>query len=252
MLLGNFSSLNTNPGRAIGGFNNLYKNYKAGTQYQFYIPDTETTSKLNQASYPTGTEVPYSFILAPRGGQLSSSNNLNGIGIVTSDLYMGKACTAALSGSGAITSDMSLVTQLVAALSGSGVITSNLSSIIALAAALSGSGSISGALSILSSLVAALSGTGGMIVNLTGNANLSASIFVNSSTATVNEIVAGVWSALASSYNVSGTMGNKLNGAGSAGDPWTTNLSGYNTTDTAGKIMKQIKKKASDAASLSA
>lgn len=36
-------------------------------------------------------------------------------------------------------------------------------------------------------------------------------------------------------------MGEKLNGAGSAGDPWTTDLTGYNTADTAGKIVKQIK-----------
>lgn len=33
-------------------------------------------------------------------------------------------------------------------------------------------------------------------------------------------------------------MGNKLNGAGSAGDPWTTDLSSYNTAGTAGKRLK--------------
>jgi hypothetical protein len=34
-------------------------------------------------------------------------------------------------------------------------------------------------------------------------------------------ITAAVWSALAAAYNVPGTMGEKLNGAGSAGNPWT-------------------------------
>jgi hypothetical protein len=33
-------------------------------------------------------------------------------------------------------------------------------------------------------------------------------------------------------------MGEKLNGAGSAGNPWTTDLSSYNTANTAGKILR--------------
>lgn len=39
-------------------------------------------------------------------------------------------------------------------------------------------------------------------------------------------------------------MGVKLNSAGTAGDPWITDLSGYITADTAGKIIKQIKSNA--------
>ncbi len=61
-----------------------------------------------------------------------------------------------------------------------------------------------------------------------------------------------MWSALAAEYNISGTMGQKLNGAGSAGDPWTTDLTTYTTDGTAGKILQQAKKAAKDAASLSA
>lgn len=77
-------------------------------------------------------------------------------------------------------------------------------------------------------LTASPQGTGEMVLE----------IYVNESQATVNQIVAAVWSALASQYNESGTMGQKLNGAGSAGDPWTTDLSSYNTPGTAGKIQK--------------
>ena len=85
-----------------------------------------------------------------------------------------------------------------------------------------------------------------------GNADLEAHIFVNTGSAEVQQIVDGVWNALAADYNVSGTMGQKLNGAGSAGDPWTTDLSGYNTANTAGKILKETKSKAALAATLSA
>jgi hypothetical protein len=81
-----------------------------------------------------------------------------------------------------------------------------------------------------------------VVANLKGNASMEADIFVNSGTATVNELVAGVWNALASDFNTSGTMGQKLNGAGSAGDPWTTDLAAYNTDGTAGLLMKKASK----------
>lgn len=68
---------------------------------------------------------------------------------------------------------------------------------------------------------------------------MEADIYVNQSEATVQQIVDAVWNALAAEYDLSGTMGEKLNGAGSAGDPWTTDLSSYNTAQTAGKILKE-------------
>lgn len=70
---------------------------------------------------------------------------------------------------------------------------------------------------------------------------MSADIYVSAAEASVQEMVYAVWNAIASDYNNSGTMGNKLNGAGSAGDPWTTDLSSYNTEGTAGKKLKDLK-----------
>lgn len=55
---------------------------------------------------------------------------------------------------------------------------------------------------------------------------------------TAFDIAQAVWGSVASQNNTSGTMGQKLNGAGSAGDPWTTDLSAYNTAGTAGKKLK--------------
>jgi hypothetical protein len=48
---------------------------------------------------------------------------------------------------------------------------------------------------------------------------------------------AAVWSALASSYNAPGTMGEKLNDAGSAANPWTEVIDG---TYTASDLLKLI------------
>lgn len=53
---------------------------------------------------------------------------------------------------------------------------------------------------------------------------------------TVFDIVQGVLNAVASQYNVSGTIGNKINSASAAGDPWSADLGGY-AAGTAGHLM---------------
>ena len=45
-----------------------------------------------------------------------------------------------------------------------------------------------------------LSGTGALTANLKGMASLSATIYVNSGSATIREIVDGVWNAQTSDY----------------------------------------------------
>lgn len=92
----------------------------------------------------------------------------------------------------------------------------------------------------LAGMVASLAGSG-LITDAQQEAlgEMTATIYVNQSEATVQQIVDAVWNALATEYDLSGTMGEKLNGAGSAGDPWTTDLTSYTTANTAGKILKE-------------
>lgn len=254
MLLGNYTPLNTNPGRAIGGFTNLYSNYKPSKWYSFYDPDTDTTRLNARASLPSGTEPPYSWILAPKGGELSSTNKLGGTGTLTASAAQGINIESDLIGSGTIdTASLALVTSMTAGLVGSGTISSaSMTGIISLETDLSGAGSLTASLSSIVGLNVAMTGSGTLTATLRGTLSLAADIYVNQSEATVQQIVDAVWNALAAEYNVSGTMGEKLNGAGSAGDPWTTDLAPYNTDGTAGKIVKQIKAKAAAAAALSA
>lgn len=58
---------------------------------------------------------------------------------------------------------------------------------------------------------------------------------------TVAQVADAVWNAIASNYLTAGSTGAKLNAAGSAGDPWSTDLSTYNTAGTAGYIAKATK-----------
>ncbi len=104
---------------------------------------------------------------------------------------------------------------------GVGALQGNMSLGLSLSTTLTGTGALTPSMSLLVGMIANLTGSGAITANLKGIARLEASIFVNSGTATVNELVDGVWEALAADHNNSGTMGEKLNGAGSAGNPWT-------------------------------
>ncbi len=53
-------------------------------------------------------------------------------------------------------------------------------------------------------------------------------------------IANAVWAAIAETHNESGTMGQKLNAAGSAGDPWVTELPGSYSGDQAGAILPAL------------
>jgi hypothetical protein len=54
-----------------------------------------------------------------------------------------------------------------------------------------------------------------------------------------DEVASAVLDATATDYNTAGTIGNKINSAASAGDPWTADLTGY-ATDTAGAIIRRM------------
>lgn len=59
------------------------------------------------------------------------------------------------------------------------------------------------------------------------------------------DIAQAIWQASSTQYNASGSMGEKLNNASSAGNPWSASPETNNGTGTMGKVINDIKKKAS-------
>lgn len=246
MILGNIDQLSFNPYRSLGHFS-VKSNFRPSAWNAIFFPDTTIASTMSRVSLPSGTQPPYSWLLAIKGGELSSTTQMVGRGSLTANVLSGKFMTANLSGVGSLVGTMSLISSLTANLAGVGSLTADMKLTLAMSANLAGSGSLTAAMSMLVPLEANLSGSGTLTADLKGNADLSAHIYVNSGTASTQELVSAIWSALAADYNESGTMGQKLNGAGSAGDPWTTDLSAYNTADTAGLILKDARNKAKKA-----
>lgn len=164
-----------------------------------------------------------------------------GSGTVTNAAQVaGLFASATLAGLGVISNAaMGLTVEMVAAIAGSGTLSASVIGQLQAVATLAGSSTVTAAQSALAGLVASLAGTG-VISDAQQEAlgEMTADIYVNQSQATVTEIVNGVWEALTIEHNNAGTMGEAMNGAGSAGNPWITDLSAYNTAGTAGKILK--------------
>lgn len=242
MLLNNYAIRNAGQARSLGGNVDPTYNLNLAKRMTFYVGSNNVVNVTDRMSQPAqGLRPPYSLVLAPKTGGMSVYSS--GSTSLSAAQVAGLFGTADLAGVGTISNAAAgLIVEMLATIAASGGLTASVTGQLEAAATLAGTGSLTAAQSALAGMVAALVGTG-LLSDAQQEAlgQMSADIYVNQSEATVNQIVYAVWSALASEYNVSGTMGNKLNGAGSAGDPWTTDLSGYNTDGTAGKKLKDLK-----------
>lgn len=240
MLLTNYAVRNANQARSLGG--NLDPTYNANLakQMTFYVGDNNVVDVTNRMSQPaSGYRPPYGLVLPPKEGGMSMYSA--GTGSVSNAASIaGLFASATLAGIGIVSNAaMGLTIEMVASIAGTGALSASVIGQLQAIATLAGSSTVTAAQSALAGMVAALAGTG-LISDAQQEAlgQMVANIYVNESQETVQQIVDGVWEALAADHNTSGTTGELLNGAGGAGNPWITDLSGYNTAGTAGKILK--------------
>lgn len=178
-------------------------------------------------------------ISASLGALVQIACSILASGDITSALSLTVKLESTIPGAGSLTSTVQTPANLVSALTGTGTITSAaLVRMVDVASTLAGQGQVTASLKALAFAVATLNGTGTVSSssNLRGTSNMSADIspFTDLSP---QSLAQAVWQALAADFNDAGTMGNKLNGAASAGDPWTTELPGIYPEGSAGKIV---------------
>ena len=218
-----------------------------------------------KSGIPDGFAPPYCWFMPMKEGGMSSYSLVVGSGVasVTSYLTTARALSAALhqiEGSGEITrstTSLSLLVKLLADLgqiAGSGEI-SNTSALRAVANmtatgsyALAGEGKINDSpLNLIAWCATQLiTGNGAITATLKGWADMASHITSEGDLVTAQSCASAVWSALASAYNVSGTMGQKLNSAASGGVDynalaeavWDAEVSGR-TSSQAGKILEK-------------
>lgn len=241
MLICNYSYINQICGHNHSGITNPCQFIRPHTMRGYYgkAQTDDNIEQIKRDSFPTGTNIPNSIIMGDSGALLSATNQLEGVGSQVSGLSMGINILSSLTGSGTISAaNLSLITQLAATLSGSGTITvASLVGITSLASSISSTGSLTAGLNVVAFMNSVLAGTSSVTAALRGTLSMEAHIYVNQSEETVQQIVDGVWNALAASYNATGTMGEKMNDAGSASNPWTEVLEG---AYTAGEMLKLL------------
>lgn len=244
MLVTNYSYINKICGHYHSGITNpvwcmsphTLRGYYGKAQYE------SIQEQIKRDSIPTGTNIPYSLIMGDKGGLLSSTTTILGDGELTSALSQGINVSSSLSGFGEISpSSLSLVISLASAISGSGSISvANLIGVVSLSSSLSSTGSLNAGLNVVAFMNSALNGSGSVSASMSGTLSMSAAIYVNQSEATIQQLVDGVWNALAVSYNNTGTMGEIMNNMGSVSDPWGVTLPGAYTGDQAGAIVDRL------------
>lgn len=240
-LIGNYSVLSKHPGRDVGG-----GSIGLGMNRGDYSKGSMNRGRYSQGSMepksgvPDGYRPPCCWVLPQSPGALAARNTLDGAGGVSgADAWAVRLAVAALTGDGGITADGGLIVQLAAALVGSGAVTgANLAGFLAAVAALTGEGGVSAAaLTGLGAVLAALTGSGTAEgATLTGLGELGADI-VSYGDLTVEGMRDAVWNALSAQYNTTGTMGEKLNDAGSGSNPWTEVIEG---SYTAAELLRII------------
>jgi hypothetical protein len=195
---------------------------------------------------------------------LASHNELQGVGELTeANLAGGKNAEATLSGSGSIAGIGALIVGAAATLAGSGTLTqAQVTALGYVAATIAGSGSVSAAGFVVTILEAAatiaglgqvsqaalgarsgatstLAGVGAVDAEIQAKGWASAELIV-SYDPTADEIARKVWDALAADFNTAGTMGEKLNDAGSAANPWTEVIEGALTATQVLRILLAV------------
>lgn len=191
---------------------------------------------VSYSSIPEGMIGSGVTVLQPLDGG-GMSMNTSASGDMTADLYPTRPMTIDLTGSGAFSAAASLVISMLADLSGSGSLTATINGRLDATVDFTGSSSFSAGMSGIAALVADLTGSGDLDATISAFGDMEIDIVVTGTGLTTANVGQAVWAAIAASNNDAGTMGEKLNDAGSAANPWTEVIeSGY----TAAQILRII------------
>jgi hypothetical protein len=204
-------------------------------------------------------------------------SSINGSSTLNASIAGSVNVSATMAGNGNLNGALGALVGIVASLNGNSQLSSSIAGAVQAIANLSGSGDLESAIKATVDLVSTITGNNTLSASIIGNWNMIVSIlgtntlesnvgakaFVEANIIGLNNLIinngavkgdmsstissfselspeslaSAVWSALASQFNTNGTMGEKLNGAGSAGNPWTEIIEG---TYTAAQVMRLL------------
>jgi hypothetical protein len=185
----------------------------------------------------TGTSVVVAGISAP--GLIECTTH--GLSYVTADMSGVVDLVAHLYGTGEITdAPLIIIAGMEADLTGTGELESDISALVNIYAVITASGEIYEAgLAAGMYIEADLDGSGSVTdADLIGAGMISSDIFIGAQPS-AEEIAGLVWDQLMTRHSIPGSFGVAMAAAGSAGDPWVTELPGSYPEGSAGDILSK-------------
>lgn len=193
------------------------------------------TTLPQRAGTPTGYGD--GIVIPIKGGELVGIITMSSS--VTAHVASARLLVADIEMANALSASVGLITSMQAAITNDSVIACSLVGTVALQADIANAHTVAVAVNLIANMSTAMTMTNTLAASLFGTASMA--VAIQSYTEISSEGVAdAVWSALASQNNTPGTMGEKLNDAGSAGDPWSTTVPGAYADGTAGALMGRL------------
>lgn len=171
-----------------------------------------------QTALPNGNLHPYGWMLPRTGGAMSM--RAEGEGSIEADLVPTINGAIDFTGTGDLTAEAALVISMAIAMTGSGTLSASIVGLLNMSIDLEGSGDLAANLSGIGNMLIDLEGSGSLEATIAAYGNMEIDIVVTGTGLTTSNVGQAVWAALAALNDEVGTMGEKLNDAGSASNPW--------------------------------
>lgn len=204
-------------------------------QWEKFINPDGTSAVLDTAAHPVGHYLPRVWQAPISDGEMSMRTD--GAGDLSGNLIPSRAMSLDLTGAGDLEATAGLAVAMALAMTGSGTFEASIVGLLNASLDMTGSGDLSADLFGIANLVLNMLGSGDLEATIAAYGNMTLDIVVTGTGLTTANVGQAVWAALAASNNDAGTMGEKLNDAGSASNPWTEVIeSGF----TAAEILRLI------------
>lgn len=150
-------------------------------------------------------------------GLVDMGIGMDGSGGLSGEALLVIAMLCDMAGSGGLSASVLGSIEMALAAAGSGTLAADINGRYDTAVAMAGSGGLVGSMSAFGNMVAALQGSGDLDATIAAFGDMSIDIVVTGTGLTTSNVGQAVWDALATVNNNTGTMGEKLNLAGSGG-----------------------------------
>ena len=176
----------------------------------------------NKSSLPEGM-APNAYLgpIAAGGIAADASDSVTSANDITANAQSASVMGSTMVSASTIQGAVGLVVPMAADLLSACTVSADTKLSLQLAANLASQGQAVAALGAIANVVCAMTSAGTCAADLKGSVRMGGTMSTAGDILTAQAVASEVWSALASAFNQPGSMGAKLNAAGSASNPWT-------------------------------